>query len=74
MVSLLFLFEIIFLFIYFLEYTDPVYIYFLNYGFIEELVKEQDEEEEGGNKKFICLMGLMMIMVVFFGCFLSLPL
>ena len=58
----------------FLENTDTVYLYFLNHGFIEELVEqdeEEEEEEEGGNKQFICFMVLMMIMVVFFWIFSS---
>jgi hypothetical protein len=34
-----------------------------------ELVEQQEEEEEEGIKEFICYMGLMMIMVVFFWMF-----
>jgi hypothetical protein len=33
------------------------------------LEQEEEEEIEGGNKEFICFMGLMMIMVVFFWIF-----
>jgi hypothetical protein len=36
---------------------------------VEEQVEE--EEDEGGNKEFICFMGLMMFLVVFFWIFSS---
>ena len=57
------------LFYFFLEFADPVYLYFLNYGFIEELIEEEVDEFEEDDSEFFLVMVVLMIMVFFFWFF-----